>query len=114
MWYLGYICSWFFDINEGVFYGGNGKQIGVQLMGIIVISLWTSFMSFCLFYLLNKFKLLRISKEEEIMGIDWVEHGGKAYHINDDNNDIVINENNNLEMFQYQMFNFFKIIIRYF
>ena len=87
----------FFDINEGVFYGGNGKQIGVQLMGIIVISLWTSFMSFCLFYLLSKFKLLRISKEEEIMGIDWVEHGGKAYHINDDNNDIVINENSNLE-----------------
>lgn len=90
----------FFDINEGVFYGGNGKQIGIQLMGIIVISLWTSFMSFCLFYLLNKFKLLRIPKEEEILGIDWVEHGGKAYHINDDNNDSDVNitdENNNSE-----------------
>ena len=35
------------------------------------------------FGLLKIFGKLRISKEEEIAGIDNYEHGGAAYHIND-------------------------------
>ena len=32
-------------------------------------------------YFLSKCNLLRISEEEEIRGIDYVEHGGNAYNI---------------------------------
>ena len=73
----------FFDINEGVFYKGDGKQIGIQLMGIVVIFIWTALLSGITFFGLKKFNLLRISAKEENEGIDWVEHGGKAYHINE-------------------------------
>jgi Amt family ammonium transporter len=39
-----------------------------------------------LFWLLHRFRLLRISPEDEISGMDVTRHGGTAY-IHDDNSD---------------------------
>ena len=44
-------------------------------------AVWTAFWSILTFGLLKIFGKLRISKEEEIAGIDNYEHGGATYHI---------------------------------
>ena len=81
----GTLAVGFFDTSKGVFYGDSGKQLGEQCLGVISISAWTYFWTYLVFKTLHHFDLLRISAEEEIKGIDCVEHGGKAYHITHDN-----------------------------
>ncbi len=77
----GTIADGFFDLKKGIFYGNNGEQLGNQCLGVLTILAWTYFWSFILFRGLKYFNLLRITEEEERKGIDFVEHGGKAYHI---------------------------------
>eukprot|EP01025_Chloroclados_australasicus_P045062 TRINITY_DN4914_c1_g1_i2.p1 TRINITY_DN4914_c1_g1~~TRINITY_DN4914_c1_g1_i2.p1 ORF type:complete len:540 (+),score=48.63 TRINITY_DN4914_c1_g1_i2:117-1736(+) len=50
----------------GVFYGGSGHQLGVQVMGVAVIIGWTTLFAFPLFYLLKQMNWLRIPIEEEV------------------------------------------------
>ena len=77
----GIISLAFFHKNKGIFYGHDGKQLYIQIVGIIAIVAWTAVLSSIIFKTLHLKKMLRISKEEEIKGIDYVEHGGNAYHI---------------------------------
>ena len=72
-----------FDKTNGAFYGAGGRQFGIQLLGCVVITAWTGAWSGAIFGLLKQCKILRITKEEELKGIDNVEHGGNAYHINE-------------------------------
>jgi len=65
--------------GKGVFYGGNGKLLGAQIVGMIVITAWTLFWMFALFFLLKKLGKLRVSQEEEFIGLDVSMHGGSAY-----------------------------------
>jgi Amt family ammonium transporter len=37
-----------------VFYGGSGKQLGMQLLGVVVITAWTCTLAGALFLLLKK------------------------------------------------------------
>ncbi|GBG28790.1 Ammonium transporter [Hondaea fermentalgiana] len=64
---------------SGVFYGGNGKLLGCQLVEIAVILPWVSVLIFPYFYLLRRFNWLRISARAEEIGIDNSSHGGHAY-----------------------------------
>ena len=95
----GVLAVGLFDTTNGGFYGDNGRQFGVQLLGVVVISAWTAFFSALMFVSLKYMKLLRISEEEEKLGIDNVEHGGAAYHINEnkDDNENKDNDNHNDE-----------------
>lgn len=63
----------------GAFYGGGGEQLGIQILGIVMVILWAGASSFVLFFILNKFHILRIEATSELVGIDNVEHGGSAY-----------------------------------
>lgn len=67
------------DTDYGVFYGGDGVQLGVQLLGIVVISLWTMTLSLILFLSMMFTGTLRVPKNDEIMGLDISQHGGCAY-----------------------------------
>eukprot|EP00747_Dinoflagellata_sp_TGD_P204132 gnl/TRDRNA2_/TRDRNA2_77792_c2_seq1.p1 gnl/TRDRNA2_/TRDRNA2_77792_c2~~gnl/TRDRNA2_/TRDRNA2_77792_c2_seq1.p1 ORF type:complete len:194 (+),score=25.73 gnl/TRDRNA2_/TRDRNA2_77792_c2_seq1:1-582(+) len=49
----------FFNNGAGVFYGGEGKIIGVQLCGVLAIVAWSGGLSFILFCTLNVLSLLR-------------------------------------------------------
>ena len=60
---------------SGLFYTGSVKLIGVQLLGISVIILWTAITMFITFKVIKATVGLRASAEEEITGLDATEHG---------------------------------------
>ncbi len=62
------------DIN-GLFYGGGFALLGIQLTGIITVLAWTAVTMFLAFKLIDKTIGLRVSEEEEIVGLDAKEHG---------------------------------------
>jgi len=64
-----------FATDGGLFYGGGFKQLGVQVLGIVSILAYTTVMMLVTFTLIKKFHGLRVSPEEEISGLDSVEHG---------------------------------------
>ncbi len=55
------------------------KIVLVQLTGIISCFAWTFSLAFLLFKLIDATIGLRVSKEEEMEGLDATEHGGNAY-----------------------------------
>lgn len=60
---------------HGLFYTGEWRQLGVQALGCISVAAYTAiFMTGC-FFLIKKTIGLRVSKEEEIKGLDKTEHG---------------------------------------
>lgn len=60
---------------SGLFYTGSFKLLGVQALGIVAVLAWTAVMMTATFFLLKKTVGLRVSKEEEIKGLDKTEHG---------------------------------------
>ncbi len=59
----------------GLFYTGNAKLIGTQLLGISAIILWTVITMYITFNIIKVTVGLRASAEEEIAGLDATEHG---------------------------------------
>lgn len=59
----------------GLFYGGGLSQLGIQLVGIIAIMAWVTVTMLIAFTLIKKTVGLRVSREEEITGLDLSEHG---------------------------------------
>ena len=60
---------------EGLFYTGSFKLLGIQTLGIIAILAWTVVTMTLTFFIIKKTVGLRVSKEEEIKGLDSTEHG---------------------------------------
>ncbi|HSH10728.1 MAG TPA: ammonium transporter [Ilumatobacter sp.] len=65
--------------NAGLFYGDNGSQLLTQAAMIIVIAVWVAATTGALFYVIKKTIGLRVSAEEEIEGLDVLEHGLAGY-----------------------------------
>lgn len=68
----------------GLFMGGGGNLLAAHLVQIVVVAGFVSVTMGTLFFLLHKLKLLRISSEEEMAGMDMTSHGGLAYVYTDD------------------------------
>ncbi len=62
-------------IQEGLFYGGGFSQLGIQLFGMLITIAWTVVTITITFFILKKTIGLRVSEEEEIVGLDAMEHG---------------------------------------
>ena len=60
---------------EGLFYTGSFKLLGIQTLGITAILAWTAVTMTITFLIIKKAVGLRVSKEEEIKGLDSTEHG---------------------------------------
>ena len=60
---------------EGLFYTGSFKLLGIQTLGITAILAWTAVTMTLTFFIIKKTVGLRVSKEEEIKGLDSTEHG---------------------------------------
>lgn len=67
-----------FVYGYGVFYGGPGKQLGIQVLGIVAIAAWTACLSGVVFISLKKFGWLRVHKESELQGLDLSESIGNG------------------------------------
>jgi Amt family ammonium transporter len=59
--------------------GFSTKVIGVQLLGIGSAFIWAFGTAFILFKVIDMVFGLRVSEEEEMMGVDITEHGAHAY-----------------------------------
>ncbi|KAK7852082.1 ammonium transporter 1 member 2 [Quercus suber] len=58
----------------GLFMGGGGKLLAAQIVQILVVSGWVTATMGPLFYMLNKMKLLRVSRDDEVAGMDMTRH----------------------------------------
>ena len=76
----GTILVGFLAANEklgglGLFYGGGLHQLGVQLLGVVSIASYTVVVMTIVFTIIKKVHGLRVTPEEEILGLDQTEHG---------------------------------------
>ncbi len=67
------------DASTGLLYGGGFSQLGIQLIGILVAFAWAFGIGLVLFFAIKKTVGLRVSRDEEIRGLDISEHGMEAY-----------------------------------
>lgn len=65
--------------KPGLFYGGGFEQLGVQALGLAVSFAFVFAASFLILFAIKKTVGLRISREEEIIGLDIAEHGASGY-----------------------------------
>lgn len=79
---LGTICVGLFACGTdsmpeavGLFYGGGFHQLGIQLLGLLTIGIWTACTIGLTFFAIKKTIGLRVSPKEEIRGLDIEEHG---------------------------------------
>lgn len=63
------------SVTKGLFYGGGLRQLGIQLLGVVCILLWTAVTITITFIIIKKTIGLRVSSEEEMEGLDIKEHG---------------------------------------
>ena len=63
------------ETMTGLFYGGGFKLLGIQLTGFATVALWTAVTITVTFLIIKKVVGLRVSREEEIEGLDATEHG---------------------------------------
>ena len=60
---------------KGLFYGGGFELVGLQLTGFAAVALWTVVTITITFLIIKKVIGLRVSREEEMSGLDVTEHG---------------------------------------
>ncbi|MEX0797482.1 MAG: ammonium transporter [Acidimicrobiia bacterium] len=67
--------------NAGLFYGGGLDQLWTQLIFVVVHFVFVTAAAGALFLALKKTIGLRVSREEELEGLDILEHGAPGYGI---------------------------------
>ncbi len=65
---------------NGLFFGGGGKQLLIQFIGSMSTVAWSFSIMFVLFVVLKYTIGLRVSRNEELKGLDIEEHGMEAYN----------------------------------
>jgi len=90
----------------GLFYGGGFKLLGLQLTGSVSVAAWTVVTITIVFLVIKATLGLRVSEEEEIVGLDPTEHGLPSayagFAIMDVSGDVMdINENTDLGSSEY-------------
>jgi ammonium transporter, Amt family len=63
----------------GLFYGGGFHQLGVQALGVFAALVYVLVASYVILAIMKKTMGLRVTEEEEVMGLDLSEHGGYGY-----------------------------------
>ncbi len=63
----------------GLFNGGGVSQLGAQLIGCVTLIIWAFGFSWVYFKVMGNFIKMRVTKEEELAGIDMSETGILAY-----------------------------------
>lgn len=95
------------DSITGLFYGGGFDQLGKQLLGFGAVAVWTAVTITIAFVVIRAVFGLRVTEEEEIVGLDAKEHGlASAYSgfsIMDISNTMTmeVNENTDLGTTEY-------------
>ena len=92
----------------GLFYGGGFSLLLVQILGCGATALWTAVTIYISFFIIKKTLGLRVTEEEEIVGLDSTEHGlvsaYAGFSIMDISNTMTmsVNENTSLGIEEYE------------
>ena len=90
------------DSIVGLFYGGGFHQLGLQLLGFVSVATWTAITITIAFLIIKACVGLRVTEEEEIVGLDAKEHGlASAYSgfsIMDISNTMTMEVNENTDL----------------
>lgn len=92
---------------DGLFYGGGFSLLLIQLLGILAVGAWTAVTMTVVFWLIKATVGLRVSEEEEIVGLDSMEHGLASAYAGFSIMDVTegmmsVNENTNLGTNEYE------------
>ena len=90
------------DTYVGLFYGGGFKLLGLQILGLASVIAWTAVTITITFLIIKAIFGLRVSEEEEIVGLDSMEHGITSayagFSIMDISNTMIMETNENTEI----------------
>lgn len=77
MW--GTLALGIFSTSAGLVYGFGVDQLIAQVIGVVAIGAWSLVTGSILFFGLKATVGIRVSEEEELAGLDMLEHGATAY-----------------------------------
>ena len=90
------------DTLTGLFYGGGFDLLGKQLLGVVAVCAWTAVTITIAFMIIKAVIGLRVSEEEEIVGLDATEHGLPSayagFSIMDISNTMTMDVNENTDL----------------
>ena len=90
------------DSVVGLFYGGGFRQLGLQLVGFVSVAAWTAVLITITFLVIKATIGLRVTEEEEVVGLDSCEHGLPSayagFSIMDISNTMTMDVNENTDL----------------
>lgn len=88
--------------GTGLFYGGGFQLLGIQMVGLLAVAAWTAVTITITFFIIKAAAGLRVTEEEEIVGLDATEHGLPSayagFSIMDISNTMMMDENENTDL----------------
>jgi Amt family ammonium transporter len=84
--FLGTIAAGIFAVPtvqaayKGALYG-NFKQLGTQALGAVLVALYTALATIVIYKVIDLFVGIRVTEEEELMGLDITQHNERGYTI---------------------------------
>lgn len=76
---LGTMLVGLFHTELGLFYSGEGKLLGIQIIGTLAVSGFVFVSMYMIFTLIKKTIGIRVTKEVEEIGLDIMDHGLPGY-----------------------------------
>jgi ammonium transporter, Amt family len=82
---VGTILIGFFEAfnGAGIFYGGDASQLIAQIQGVVIVMVYTFVMTLIIGGLLVKFTRFRVTRDEELQGVDLALQAESAYDFSD-------------------------------
>ena len=75
----GIIAVGLFASTKGILFSGDAKFLLVQILGVVAIVIFSFTITYLILLVMKKTVGIRISKDEELLGIDTAEYGIEAY-----------------------------------
>ena len=66
-------------VNNGLFYGGGFTLLTAQLIAVVVVWIFAFGITYVVLKVLSRLTPMRMTKEEERVGADIIQHGETAY-----------------------------------
>ena len=66
-------------IADGLLLGGNWYAVVVQFIAVAVTLLFSGIMTFLIAKIIGRFSELGTTEDEEEVGLDYIQHGERAY-----------------------------------
>jgi ammonium transporter, Amt family len=79
----GTVAVGLFDVSNGLLYGGGVSLVATQALGVLAVIAWTSVTVGGFLFIVTRVSSIRVSREEELSGLDFTEHGSNAYELKD-------------------------------